>query len=175
MKWLLIILCLTASVFADPNAVKIDTAKEEATIAKMVQELPAKEKALATKEYTGTIDLGTGWISVSTEDYTNAEDLTLGNGYYWDMDNIRTYTFTTYTNVYYDWLGFVTQNREAAGNLNSAFGITINPASVVRFHCDYGGNNTISQIYDDNSNHYTGSLNSKRYIRYYPYFIAPCN
>ena len=119
--------------------------------------------------------LATGWISVSTEDYTNAEDLTLGNGYYWDMDNIRTYTFTAYDDPYYSWYGFITQNRTTAGNLNSAFGITINPASVVRFHCDYGGNNTISQIYDDNSNHYTGSLNSKRYIRYYPYFIAPCN
>ena len=57
MKWLLITVCLTASVFADFNTVKIDTAKEEAAIAAMVKELPAKEKALAAKEYTGTIDV----------------------------------------------------------------------------------------------------------------------
>jgi len=56
MKWLLIIVCLSALVFADPNT-PVEIAKEEAAIAKMVKDLPAKEKALATKEYTGTIDV----------------------------------------------------------------------------------------------------------------------
>lgn len=116
-----------------------------------------------------------GWESVTTADYTNAADLKVGLGYWWDIDNIRFYTLTTYYNRFYGYIGIFEQPRDTAGTLYEAFGITVYPGASVRFHCDYDGtNNTSSQIYDDLANHYTGSINSKRYIRYYPYFMDPC-
>jgi len=115
------------------------------------------------------------WQDITTQTYSNSVDIKIGLGYWWDIDNIRAYSLTTYFNPYYSYTGIFEQPRDTAGDEKSFFGITIHPAAKVRFKCDYDGtNNTTSQIYDDLTNHYTGSINSKRYIRYYPYFMDPC-
>jgi hypothetical protein len=139
--------------------------------------------ATDNKIWLSTNDNATGWIDVTEADYSNDADLTVGNGFWWDIDNIRSYTFTAYDNRFYNWGGFTNisaqgfiQTRQDAGDGNEAFGIVIHPTASVRFHCNYDGtNNTATQIYDDLTNHYTGAINSKRYVRYYPYFMEPCD
>jgi hypothetical protein len=139
--------------------------------------------ATNNRVWIGTNENETGWTEITEATYSNDANLIVGDGFWWDIDNVRSYTFTEYGNVFYGWDGFVEisdtgfiQTRQDAGDGNVAFGITVHPAASVRFHCDYDGtNNTTSQIYDDLTNHYTGSINSRRYIRYYPYFMDPCD
>lgn len=129
----------------------------------------------AEKENKSETHDWSGWIEITDDDYTNDADLIIGDGYVWDIDNIRSYDFTTYTVNTYVWENFVDQTREEAGDEYAPLGITIYPKAAVRFHCDFDGvNNNPAQIYDDFANHFTGAINSKRYVRYYPYFIDPC-
>lgn len=124
----------------------------------------------------------TDWTSVPTRDYTNDANTIIGDGYWWDIDNIRSYTFDSYTVSTYTWQNFIDisddsfiQTRQDAGDGNVALGITIHPVADVRFQCDFDGtNNTPTQIYDDKANNYIGTINSRRFIRYFPYFIDPC-
>lgn len=134
------------------------------------------------KIWVSTQSFNAEWVQVTTGDYSNDANLIIGDGFSWDIDNIRSYTFDTYTVITYVWKNFtdisydsLVQTRQDAGDGNVALGFTIHPIAVVRFHCDFDGvNNTASQIYDDKANNYTGSINSRRYVRYYPYFIDPC-
>ncbi len=118
----------------------------------------------------GSVTNTTGWVTVPVRTYSNSANFVVGDTYKGEIDNIRSYSFTEYTeDNFYFYYGYVTQSRTTAGNLNSIFGITLNPASSVRFKCDYNGTtNTTTQIYDDQSNHYVGTF-SAAHVRYYPW------
>lgn len=107
-------------------------------------------------------------VSIPSGDYTNDCNMVIGDGYKWEIDGIRSYRLTM-TDPFRT-LAAV-QKRENTGNTESFV-----PAPAVRFNCNFGGNNTATQIYDDiSATHLVGTFSSGLHIRYYPFFMCPCN
>lgn len=112
-------------------------------------------------------------ITVPVGTYANDCNLIVGKDitsfYKWEIDALRSYSSIT-GNVFYQIA--VLQQRTIGGD-STLFA----PIPVLRFKCNYDGtNNTITQIYDDiSAGHAIGTINNSLYVRYYPFFMCPCN
>jgi hypothetical protein len=100
---------------------------------------------------------------------SNDCNLVVGQGFKWGIDAIRTYNFLLDNNK--RTISSI-QVREVSGDTGLAI-----PSPAVRFKCNYDGtNNTNTQIYDDvSASHLIGTFSSSFRVRYYPFYMCPCN